>query len=104
MNDLQLGKMYLVKDWFRLLYPTKELATTATTAEGALGSQARPRAYRNARWYSEEYNCNVAVVEENTCVLLLEQDKNLFKVLDSNGNIGWIYCYDFSKCFELVKE
>jgi len=53
---------------------------------------------------SQEFKCNVSVVEPNTCVVLLEEDENFFKVLDSNGNIGWIRCRDFSDFFELVKE
>ena len=103
MNNLQLGKMYCVKQYFWLLFPMKKLVRTKRP------SISSSWAYRDAKWYSELNNCNVAVVEKNTCFVLLEQDKDLFdkdlfKVLDSNGNIGWICCYDFSKCFELVKE
>jgi len=105
MNDLQFGKIYLVKEFFWFLFPTKKLAG----CEGMSGTEgtsasSRARAYRNAKWYSEQYNCNVCVVEKNTCFVLLEQDKDLFKVLDSNGNIGWIRCYDFFRYFELVKD
>ena len=117
MNKIQIGKMYLVKDlWF--LYPTKELAAERASgarrfSPAAVGRpDAQPRgaelevaaAYKIAKWMGEQYNCNVAVVEENTCVVLLEQDEKYFKLLDSNGNIGWIYCRDFSKYLELVKE
>ena len=100
MNKFQFGKMYLVKDWFWLLYPTKELVKRAA---GPSGSGMRC-AYRDAKWYSEEYNCNVAVIEPNTCFVLLERDNYFFKLLNSNGNVGWIYSSNFSECFELVKE
>ena len=95
MNDLQIGKMYLVKEFFWLLYTMKEMAEAAVAAVAA---------YQAAKWYSEGYNCNVCVVEENTCFVLLEQDEEYIKLLDSNGNVGWIRCSDFSKYFELVKE
>ena len=99
MNDLQLGKMYLAKEYFWLLYPTKEVVVWG---EGSWPSSSG--AYRYAKEYSECYNCNVGVVEPNTYVVLLEHDKAYFKFLDSNGNVGWICCRDFSKYFELVKE
>lgn len=96
--NLQLGKMYLVKQYFWLLYPTKELARERAGMDRAWAS-------REAKYFSEHYKCNVSVVEENTYVVLLEQDKNFcFKVFDSNGNIGWIRCTEFSVYFELVKE
>jgi hypothetical protein len=96
MNNLQLGKMYLVKEFFWLLFPTKELA--------ALEGVAGWRAVQSAKWYSEYLNCNVDVVEENTCFVLLEKDGGYYKLLDSNGNIGWIGCWDFSKYFEVLNE
>ena len=109
---MQLGKMYLVKDWFWFLYPTKEMAAAAggrrvTRAAGWSFDKMRRVAYQDAQWSSERHGCNVAVVEPKTCVVLLEvdEDERCYKLLDSNGNIGWIYCCDdFSKYFELVKE
>jgi hypothetical protein len=104
-----LGKMYLVKDWFWFLYPTKEMAAAAcgrrvTTAAGWSFDKMRRVAYQDAQWSSERHGCNVAVVEPNTYIVLLEQDKDCFKFLDSNGNIGWIRCLAFSASFEIVKE
>ena len=99
---MQLGKMYLVKELFWLLFPTKEVGV-AWWARGGQRSE-RSWAYQEAKKCSERFNCNVAVVEENTYFVFLEQDRFL-KLLDSNGNIGWIsFCFlDFSKHFELVK-
>jgi len=97
MNKFQIGKMYLVKEFFWFLYPTKELAVWPVKVE-------RTRAYQDAKWHSERYKCNVFVVEENTCVVLLEVDDDYYKFLDCNGNIGWIICRDFSNVFELAKE
>ena len=107
MNNLQLGKMYLVKEYFWYVFPTKKLAGRAVAAfegEGVAGGEVV--AWRNAKVLSEDYNCNVFVVEPKTCFVLLEMDEteHCYKLLDSNGNIGWIYCFDFSNYFELVKE
>ena len=97
--NLQFGKMYLVKQYFWCLFPTKELAVEGDVRVTEAGAS------REAKYFSEHYKCNVSVVEENTYVVLLEQDKNFcFKVFDSNGNIGWIRCTEFSGYFELVKE
>jgi hypothetical protein len=58
-----------------------------------------------AKWFSQEFKCKVFVVEPNTYVVLLEVNENecCYKLLDCNGNVGWIYCSDFSDYFELVK-
>ena len=103
---MQLGKMYLVKNnvfWF--LYPTKELARSALNISQ---SGDYVCAHEKAKTIGITKSCNVYVTEPNTCVVLLnQQKKDLGKVcqlLNSNGNIGWIRCYGFSKHFELVKE
>jgi hypothetical protein len=106
---MQLGKMYLVKELFWFLYPTKKVAggVMRDYRHWARASSSPRRAALNAKMLSEDYNCNVFVVEPNTCVVLLEvdEDERCYKLLDCNGNIGWIYCCDdFSKYFELVKE
>ena len=109
---LQIGKMYLVKKFFWLLYPTKELAGIGHhVVEGMVDEQRAPprlkeltTAYEIAKWESGQLNCIVDVVEENTCFILLEQDNDYFKLLDSNGNIGWTWGRDFFKHFKLVKE
>ena len=105
MSDLKIGELYLVKEFFWFLFPTKELARRVQTAvQAVMGVERARAAWRNAKMLSEDYNCNVSVVEPNTCFVLLEEDENFFKVLDSNGNIGWIRCWSFYSYFELVKE
>ncbi len=106
MNNLQLGKMYLVKELFWFLYPTKKVAVGVMRDyrhwERAGSSLV---AAHNAKMLSEDYNCNVSFVEPKTCVVLLEVDERCYKLLDSNGNIGWTYCCDdFSRYFKIVKE
>jgi len=100
---MQLGKMYLVKEYYWFMFPTKELAEAIAAGRRAMA--ALDAAWCRTRVASEDYNCNnVSFVEENTYVVLLEQDNDYIKILDSNGNIGWIVCWDFSDFFELVKE
>jgi len=104
---MQLGKMHLVKEWFWFLYPTKELAARARRWSACPRARRRgssATAYQDAKELSESFNCNVFVVEPNTCFVLLEVDDGYFKLLDSNGNIGWIRCRAFFDYFELVKE
>jgi hypothetical protein len=101
---LQIGKMYLVKEYFWFLFPTKELARTPAAKASRAMRATRARAGMDAKWLSQEFKCNVGVVEPNTCVVLLEVDNGYFKLLDSNGNIGWIICWNVSKNFELVKD
>jgi hypothetical protein len=104
MNNLQLGKMYLVKEYFWFLFPKKGMAKPATAWPSNTPRVGGEVAEMNAKWLSEHYNCNVDVVEPNTCFVLLEMDERFYKLLDCNGNIGWTYCFDFSGYFELVKE
>ena len=113
MNNLQLGKMYCMKQYFWFVFPTKKVAGELQWASAWVSvaeeraEKIAQRAALNAKMLSEDYNCNVDVVEPNTCVVLLEvdEDERCYKLLDCNGNIGWIYCWDdFSKYFDPVKE
>jgi hypothetical protein len=107
---LQIGKMYLVKEYFWYVFPTKKVADRVQAVWWSMGAVVAcgrsVGAWRNAKVLSEDYNCNVFVVEPKTCFVLLEMDEaqHCYKLLDCNGNIGWIICRDFSNYFELVKE
>ena len=98
---MQLGKMYLIKGFY-FLFPTKELAASSSRAvevyarwgaRGALWRRWGAEAEHEAKWLSRLYKCNVAVVKENTYFVLLEIDEDayIYKLLDCNGNVGWIY-------------
>ena len=101
MSYIQIGELYLVKEYCWFLYPTKELAEAMCQRHGVGGRGGWVA--NNAKLLSERYKCNISVVEPNTCVVLLEVDGDYFKLLDCNGNIGWIICRDFSIYFERVK-
>jgi hypothetical protein len=94
---VEIGKMYLVKDFFWILFPTKKFAMIWSDA-------ARWETREQALWACERYNVDVSVFEPNTCIVLLEIEYDavlrgrarrrvFYKLLDSNGNIGWI-CSD----------
>jgi hypothetical protein len=104
---LQIGKMYLVKEYFWFLFPTKELAVGAIDRfEGRASQGWAATGAVVAKVLSERYKCNIFVVEPKTCVVLLEMDEteHCYKLLDCNGNIGWTRCWSFASYFELVKE
>ena len=107
MSYIQIGELYLVKEYCWFLYPTKELASTTgprwSNVRRWPSDEERTAAYQDAKWLSQAFKCNVGVVEPKTNFVLLEQDKDHFKVLDSNGTVGWIRSDDFSKYFKLVK-
>lgn len=98
--NLQLGKMYLVKQYFWLLYPTKEQSMQTSFPPRPTKVQAASDSTR----LSSHDKCSIGIVELNTCFVLLEQDEKVFKILDCNGNIGWIRCSDFSSRFKLFEE
>ena len=107
MNNLQLGKMYLVKEYCWFMFPTKELASVEGEAGSVVPQSLKEVAQIHAKRLSENYKCNVFVVKPDTYVVLLEEAERCYKLLDSNGNVGWIGWIgypDFSDYFELVKE
>ena len=95
VSVIQLGKMYLVKEGFWLLFPTVEPARNA--AVSVFGWTPSP-GERN------HWGCETPIVEENTYFVLLDENEHCYKLLDCNGNVGWIYCWDFSCFFELAQE
>lgn len=101
-----IGELYLVKENFWFLYPTKELAERSVWAPGSRVAAAEAggaSVVATTKYLSVRYNVDVSFFEPNTYIVVLEVDEDCYKLLDSNGNIGWIYCFSFSKFFELVK-
>lgn len=94
---MNIGGLYQAKKYSWLLFPSKELAK-----ERASSSCRSISAAFNADYYSRKYNCIVNFLETNSCFLLLEELEPCYKVLDTNGNIGWIGCLDFFMFFERV--
>ena len=102
---MQIGELYLVKEYCWFLFPTKELAGSGRWhGEARVGGRRITEAQSYTKLLSENYKCKVSFFEPNTYVVLLEESERCYKLLDSNGNIGWISCSDFSRYFEFVKE
>jgi len=97
---MNIGKLYQVKEYFWLLYPSKDIAA-AHRRPAAARSGVGPQGVATAAWvvayYSKEYNYNVSYLNPNSIFCLLEQDGNFMKILSTEGNIGWIILSDLCK-------
>jgi hypothetical protein len=87
---MKIGKLYQVKKYYWLLYPSKDIADAFLFA--SLDTAAAAAAY-----YSKEYNCNVSYLNPNSIFCFLEQNEKFIKILSTNGELGWIYLSDFYK-------
>jgi hypothetical protein len=95
---MNIGSFYTVKEYFWLLFPTKE---TADTLSLAAAPAARPAV---AAWYSKRYNCEVTYFLLDSYIVFLEEDGVFKKVLTSDGRIGWtVFSASYNHCFEEVK-
>jgi len=93
-----IGKLYKVKKWFWLLFPTKETAAAASDAHVAATGTAAA-----AAWYSRRFNCEVTYFFPDSYIVFLEEDGLLKKVLTSDGKIGWTWFDESCKdCFEIL--
>jgi hypothetical protein len=90
---MNVGKLYEIQKYFWLLYPSKDIAgvrqgaVVATEAEGAAF----------ADFLSNRFKCNVSSVSPKSIFCLLEQDGEYYKVLTTNGEVGWIILADWYK-------
>ena len=74
--NFKTGKLYQIKKYYWMLFPTKETASSSAVASTA--------------YLSKQFNCNVTYISPNDIFCLLEQDGNFMKVLTINGEIGWM--------------
>jgi len=103
---MKIGSFYTVKEYFWLLFPTKETATTtadttAATAGVVFGGEDA------AAYWSKQLNCEVTYFPLGSYIVFivfLEEDGFLKKVLTSDGLVGWTwFTENFNDCFEEVK-
>ena len=107
---LNVGKLYQIKKYFWLLYPSKDIAAAAdddarsmARTYGDAESVVLPLlsvwlaavwtdelAAFNVAFYSKKFKCNVTYIPENGIFCLLEQDGKYLKVLAKSGEVGWI--------------
>jgi hypothetical protein len=95
---MNVGKLYQVKKYFWLLYPSKEIADAHVFA--SLDTTAAAA----AAYYSKEYNCNVSYISPKSIFCFLEQNEKFIKILSTNGELGWIYLSDFYKDKDDIEE
>ena len=100
---MNIGSFYTVKEYFWLLFPTKETAD-ATAAATAATAGVVFAADDAAAYWSTQLNCEVTYFPLDSIVVFLEEDGELKKVLTSDGKIGWIWFTEiYNDCFEEVK-
>jgi hypothetical protein len=102
-----IGKLYKVKKYYWILYPSRDIAALAYVAIAAAIATADV-ADNWANYWSEQLNCNVSYVETNSMFVLLEQTERFCKVLSTEGKVGWIIYPEneawTKNCIEEVKE
>ena len=91
---MNIGKLYQVKKLCWMLFPSKEIAATATAAEATVAAFAAAFA---ATYYSEKYNCYVSYISAKSIFMLLEKDGDFIKILSTNGEVCWINLADWCK-------
>lgn len=104
MHWFNIGKLYEIKKYFWMLYPTKEKASPSTTCTAL--QRNRSAADLEAKYWSEQLNCTVSHIPENELITILEQNNEYVNVLSSDGAVGWIVIPDeywVKNCFEEVK-
>jgi hypothetical protein len=96
----KIGSLYKVKDFYWLLFPSKEFISAATSG----------CAFKNltvaAKVYGKVCKCTLPYLSPEDIFVLLEVDDDRMKALTPNGENGWFHLADFffNKYFEEVKR
>lgn len=104
---MNIGSLYAVKQWFWLLFPTKD-TTTAAAAEATAPADPYfpcwcPSSIAAADYWSKQYSCEVTYFSPDSFLVFLEEDGKYKKVLTSDGRIGWTWFSEtYNECFEEV--
>jgi len=100
---MNIGALYVVKKWFWLLFPTKEIAAVAGHPASSPSAAARTTA--TTAYWSRQLNCEVTCFSPDSIIVFLEEDGKYKKVLTSDGKIGWTWFSEtYNECFEEVKH
>ena len=100
---MNIGSLYKVKEYFWLLFPTKETALGGEVHR-RLATDRAAYAAALAAWYSKQLNCEITYFSPDSIVVFLEDDGELKRVLTSDGKIGWTWFTEiYNDCFEEVK-
>jgi len=99
-----IGKLYKVKKWFWLLFPTKETVVHGAVQHATDTAAAAPAEPSAAAWYSKLFNCEVTYFSPDSLLVCLEEEGKFKKVLTSEGLIGWTwFTKNYNDCFEEVR-
>ena len=110
---MKVGKLYKIEKRFWYLYPTKEcaaavegwpvrLALHVVAPDGTVVEDGTV-AYWSDYW-SKQLNCNVTYIEPKSIFCLVQEDGDYFKVLTTNGEIGWMIYPENEKLKDDIKE
>jgi hypothetical protein len=91
---MNVGKLYQAKNYYWMLYPSKDVAAHAANtalSDGRIPSAHASPVERAAAYYSKRFKCNASYISPNSVFVLLEQDGEFIKILSANGEVGWIY-------------
>ena len=98
---MKIGRLYNVKQYFWLLFPTKETAAAASAATAVATAAAL---LSGAIYWSKRFNCEVTYFSPDSIVVFLEEDGKFKKFLTSDGRIGWtLIDEEYNNYFEEMK-
>ena len=84
---MQIGKLYQIKNYFWLLYPSKDIAARSILHVARYGAG-------EIAALSKRFNCNVSCIDPSSIFFFIEEDLQedgkYLKVLTTNGELGWI--------------
>ena len=93
--------LYRIKEYFWLLYPTKETVLVAA----ATRSVSAWMASTVGAYWSEQLKCQVGFISENKIIQVIEIDEEYVRILGTEGT-GWIWVPSNKEwtddCFEKV--
>jgi hypothetical protein len=97
VRDMKIGSLYQIKNYYWMLYPSKDTASAA--ADDLDEGTATPRRHADnwANYWSSRFSCNISYISPNSLFMLLEQDGKYYKVLSTEGMVGWIYLAPWCK-------
>ena len=109
---MNIGSLYAVKQWFWLLFPTKETAAAVNPASPttpgffeAVAAFPSTAAAVTVDFWSKHFNCEVTYFSSDSFIVFLEEDGKYKKVLTSEGRIGWTWFSEtYNECFEEVSS
>ena len=91
---MEVGKLYQIKTYCWLLYPSKDIAISI---DGSVGDRCGALVATTAAYFTKRLNCNISYITKKSMFVLLERDGEYCKILTANGEIGWIVLDDWYK-------